>query len=74
MRNHDRPQNKPHHEQRQGLQPVEKIHASLQRVLGITPEVLCLSGQLSGIFLSLNRSTRQATDWLIQVIPAFTEN
>jgi hypothetical protein len=32
MRDQDRSKNKPHDEQREGLQPVEKIHASLQNV------------------------------------------
>src|SRR5438105_15522189 len=30
MRDHDRSQNEPHDEQREGLQPVEKIHVYLQ--------------------------------------------
>jgi hypothetical protein len=30
MRDHDRSQNEPHLEQREGLQPIEKIHANLQ--------------------------------------------
>src|SRR6266853_765453 len=32
MRNQDRSQNEPHDEQREGLQPVEKIHTSLQHL------------------------------------------
>src|SRR6266853_3009195 len=32
MRDHDRSQNKPHDEQREGLQPVEKIHAHLPNI------------------------------------------
>jgi hypothetical protein len=32
MRDQDRSQNKPHDEQREGLQPVEKIHAHLQNL------------------------------------------
>jgi hypothetical protein len=30
VRDHDRSQSEPHHEQRQGLQPIEKIHVNLQ--------------------------------------------
>jgi hypothetical protein len=32
MRDHDRSQNKPHHKQRQRLQPIEKIQACLSRI------------------------------------------
>src|SRR5208283_4732969 len=41
MRDHDRAQNEPHHEQRQGMQPVEEIHGYLQRA--------ALSSQLSAL-------------------------
>jgi len=34
VRNHDHAQNKPQRKQSQGLQPVEKIHASLQSSTG----------------------------------------
>jgi hypothetical protein len=30
VRDHDRSQSEPHYEQRQGLQPIEKIHVNLQ--------------------------------------------
>src|SRR5437588_3195548 len=34
MRDHDRSQNEPHDEQREGLQPVEKVHTHLQNMNG----------------------------------------
>src|SRR5208282_3023484 len=58
MRDHDRAQNEPHHEQRQGMQPVEEIHGYLQRA-ALSSQLSALSSQLSALRKRLRPHTNR---------------